>query len=515
MSKRLSMRKIKEILRLKWDLGLSNRDIANSIQISPSTVGDCIKRVARAKLEWPLLPVMEDEQLEQLLYEPIRNKAPAASHDIDWVRINLELKRKGVTRELLWYEYKQEQPEGISYSRFCDLYKAWQQNIDCCMRQNYKLGEYLLVDYAGLTIPVVVNIDTEETIDAQIFVATLGASNYTYVEATASQSLPDWIGSHTRAFNYFGGVAEILVPDNLKSGVHKAHRYEPDLNPTYADMADHYGIAVIPTRVAAPRDKAKAEQAVQHIERRILAKLRNRIFFSLYELNEVIKPLLEEVNNKPFQKLPGSRKSQFETLEKATLKALPKESYVFSEWKKAKPGIDYHVVLDCHYYSVPYTLIQKKLDIRYTQSTVEIFYRSKRVASHKRSYLKGRSTTILEHMPRSHREHAKWTPNKIIAWAKKNGEFTAQLAEQIIASRKHPQQGFRSCLGIIRLGKSYGNERLEKACQRALVIGAYSYKSVQSILKNNLDQIAITSQQVQHHVTEKNHEYVRGGNYFQ
>ncbi len=509
------MKKIKEILRLKWDLGLSNRDIANSIQISPSTVGDCLKRVARAGLMWPLPTDMDDEKLEQMLYSPIRNKTPDGSHDINWSNINLELKRKGVTRELLWHEYKQEHHAGISYSRFCDLYRSWQQTIDYSMRQNYKFGQYLFIDYAGLTIPIVTNVDTGETMDAQIFVATFGASNYTFVEATASQSLPDWVGSHRRAFAYFGGVPEILVPDNLKSGVHKAHRYEPDLNPTYADMADHYGVAVIPTRVAAPRDKAKAEEAVQHVERQILAKLRNRTFFSVYELNEAIKPLLEDINSKPFQKLPGSRKSQFETLEKATLKALPKAPYIFAEWKKAKLGVDYHIALDGHYYSAPYTLIKKKLDVRYTQNTVEVFHKGKRVASHKRSYQKGGSTTLAEHMPKAHQEHAKWTPYRIINWAKQNGESTAKLAVQIIASRKHPQQGFRSCLGIIRLGKSYGNERLEKACQRALAIEAYSYKSVQSILKNNLDQITPSLQQVQHHVTEKNHEYVRGGNYFQ
>ena len=297
--------------------------------------------------------------------------------------------------------------------------------------------------------------------------------------------------------------------------MHKTHRYEPDLNPTYADMADHYGVAVIPARVCKPQDKAKAEQAVQHVERQILAKLRNRKFFSLYELNEAISLLLDQVNSKPFQKLPGSRVSQFETLEKASLKALPATPYVFAEWKKARAGVDYHVVLDGHYYSVPYTLIKKELAVRFTQNTVEVFYKNKRVASHRRSYKKGASTIVAEHMPKAHQEYAKWTPRRIIDWAKKNGKFTGKLAENIIASRKHPEQGFRSCLGIIRLAKHYSNERLEKACQRALVIGAYSYKSVQSILKNNLDQEPLPSQQMQYHVTQKHHEYVRGGNYFQ
>ena len=515
MSLRLSMRKIKEILRLKWELKLSNRSIATSIQVSSSTVSDCICRAIRAKLSWPLAEGMDDEMLEKLLYLPARNKAPEEAHKIDWSYIHQELRRKEVTREILWYEYKQQHTDGISYSRFCSLYKNWQKGIDCCMRQNYKAGQYLFIDYAGVTIPIVTDINTGKTTDAQIFVAAFGASNYIFTEATLSQSLPDWIGSHTRAFTFFGGVPEILVPDNLKSGVHKAHRYEPDLNPTYTDMANHYGVAVIPARVAAPRDKAKVEEAVQHVERQILAKLRSRTFFSLRELNEAIKPLLEELNNKHFQKLPGSRKSQFEAVEQAILKALPVTPYIFAEWKKAKLGIDYHIELDNHYYSVLYTLIKKSLDIRYTQTTVEIFHKGKRVASHQRSYQKASSTTLLEHMPKSHQEHAKWTPHKIINWAQKNGESTGKLAEQIIASRKHPQQGFRSCLGIIRLGKSYGNERLEKACQKALAIGAYSYKSVQSILKNNLDQIIQSSQSVGHHVTEQNHEYVRGGNYFQ
>jgi transposase len=515
MSKRLSMRKIKEVLRLKWDLGLSNREISNSIKVSPSTVGDCLRRVTRAGLSWPLPVDIGEEDLEQKLYSPARSRAPEGSHNINWSNINKELRRKGVTRELLWYEYKQEHPEGINYSRFCDLYRQWQGQVDCCMRQNYKAGQYLFIDYAGLTIPVIVNVDTGETINAQIFVATLGASNYIFAEATASQTLPDWIGSHTRAFTCFGGTTEILIPDNLKSGVHKTHRYEPDLNPTYADMADHYGVAVIPARVCKPQDKAKAEQAVQHVERQILAKLRNRKFFSLYELNEAISLLLDQVNSKPFQKLPGSRVSQFETLEKASLKALPATPYVFAEWKKARAGVDYHVVLDGHYYSVPYTLIKKELAVRFTQNTVEVFYKNKRVASHRRSYKKGASTIVAEHMPKAHQEYAKWTPRRIIDWAKKNGKFTGKLAENIIASRKHPEQGFRSCLGIIRLAKHYSNERLEKACQRALVIGAYSYKSVQSILKNNLDQEPLPSQQMQYHVTQKHHEYVRGGNYFQ
>ena len=513
MSKRISMRKIKEILRLKRDLGLSNKAIARSIGIGATTVGECLRRVERAKLSWPLEENITDEELEKQLYSPPRSNVPVEVLNIDWLYIHQELRRKGVTRELLWLSYKEQHPDGICYSRFCDLYKKWKQEIDCCMRQNHKAGEKLFVDYAGLTIPIIADIDTGEMMEAQIFVATLGASNYTYAEATASQSLPDWIGSHTRAFSYFGGVPEIVVPDNLKSGVHKSHRYEPDLNPTYADMAEHYGVAVIPARVAKPKDKWKVEQAVQHVERRILARLRDRTFFSVGELNDAIKPLLEELNEKGFQKLPGSRKSQFETLEKPTLQPLPAKPYAFAEWKKAKLGLDYHIALDSNYYSAPYTLIQKKLDVRYTVNTVEVFHKSRRVASHRRCYKKNVYITLPEHMPKSHREHAKWTPGKIINWAKETGAATTELIEKMIVSRRHPQQAFRSSIGIIRLASSFTSERLEKACQRALAIGSYNYKSVKSILKNGLDQQPLPSQE-QRHATEQTHEYIRGKDYF-
>lgn len=514
MSKKLSMRKIKEILRLKWDLNCSNREIAASIKVSTSTVSECIKRASKAGLSWPLPNDLDDEKLEQMLYNPPRNRVPAEDADINWSKVCQELKRKGVTRELLWQEYKTLHPRGIGYSQFCDLYRKWQSQVDCSMRQNYKAGEKMFIDYAGLTIPIVVNVDTGETIAAQIFVATLGASNYTYAEATASQSLPDWIGSHVRCFEHFGGVPEVGVPDNLKSGVTKAHLYEPDLNPTYADMAEHYGIAIIPARVASPRDKAKVEQAVQNVERQLLAKFRNGTFFSLSELNEAIRPLLEELNNKPFQKLPGSRKSQFETLEKPLLRPLPESRYVFAEWIKAKAGSDYHISLTGHYYSIPHTFISKELHVRYTQKTVEIFYKNKRIASHIRSFEQGTHTTVTEHMPKNHQKYAEWTPPKIMSWAKNNGEATGKLAEKIIESRKHPYLGYRSCVGIIGLAKNYGQKRLEQACQRALSIGAYSYKSVKSILKNNLDKLQIAIYQ-QHHVTEQQHENIRGGGYFQ
>jgi transposase len=510
MSKRLSMKKIKETLRLKYEMKLTNREISRSMGVSNSTVGECLKRAKAADLNFSMIDTFTEEELQQLLYSPSRNKVPVESSILDFNHIHNELKRKAVTLQLLWDEYKSQYPMGLSYSRYCGVYRDWRSTLDVCMRQTHKAGEKMFVDYAGMTVPI--NIDMEE-IQAQIFVASLGASNYTYTEATLSQALLDWTGSHVRAFNFFGGVPEIVVPDNLKTGITKAHCYEPDLNPAYQELAEHYGVAVIPARVRAPKDKSKVEEAVQNVERQILARLRDRKFFSLYELNKSIKPLLEELNRRPFQKLPGTRLSQFEDLEKSALKPLPTTPYIFAEWKKAVAGIDYHIALVKHYYSVPYKLIKKELDVRYTQSTVEIFYKGQRIASHQRSYYQGRHTTIAEHMPKGHQEYAKWTPDRIINWAHTSGEFTGILAEKIIAGRMHPQQGYRSCLGIMRLGKRYGENRLEAACKRALHIGAYSYKSVESILKNNLDQQPLPTESKQDPISI--HEYVRGKEYFQ
>jgi transposase len=506
------MRKIKEILRLRYELKRSHRDIANSVRLSTSTISECIKRAKEAGLSWPLPADTDDEALEDMLYRKSRRVDPKYK-ELDFVKIHQELKRKNVTLYVLWYEYKGQYPEGLGYSRFCDVYRDWKQTIDVTMRQNYRFGEKLFIDYAGVKLSVVSNIQTGELKEVEIFVAALGASNYTYVEATWTQSLPDWIGSHVRAFKFFGGLAEILVPDNLKSAVTNPHLYEPDLNPTYQDMAQHYGVGVLPTRVRSPRDKAKVEEAVQHIERRILARLRNRTFFSLEEVNQAIRPLLEEVNRQPFQKLPEeSRLSQFEK-EKSSLKPLPANHYVFAEWKKAKAGIDYHIALDGHYYSVPFTLVKKTLDVRYTTSTVEVFNKGKRVASHIRSYKKGRHTTVKEHMPKKHQKYAEWTPERIINWANTKGASVGKLARKIIEKHVHPALGYRSCMGLIRLGEGYG-DRLEKACKRALAINAISYKNVESILRNNLDTQPLpqTTEEVQ--ITAVPHDYVRGDEYY-
>ena len=505
------MRKIREVFRLKFDCGLSNRQIAKSCAIARSTVADYLFRLQQAGLNWPLSHDIDDNQLEQRLY-PALPALPAGQRPVvDWAYIHRQLRHKTVTLMLLWQEYKQIYPQGYQYSQFCNLYRQWAGRIDPVMRQEHRAGEKMFVDYAGQTVGVY-DLQANQMRQAQIFVAVLGASNYTYAEATWSQTLPDWIGSHSRAFGFFNGVPQIVVPDNLKAGVSKACFYEPDINPTYLDMANHYGTAVIPARVKKAKDKAKVEVAVQVVERWILARLRNRQFFSLSQLNEAIAELLVDLNSKPFQKLPGCRKQLFDTLDRPALNPLPAKPYPYAECKKATVNIDYHIEVERHYYSVPYQLIKNKVDVRITQSTIECFYKNKRVASHIRSYQKGRHTTVKEHMPKSHQKWAQWTPDRFIRWAGKVGPHTQTLIETILNSRAHPQQGFRSCLGILRLAKSYGNRRLEAACRRAVIIGATSYRSVESILKHNLDQKPLAQEQAAEPCIE--HTNIRGSQYY-
>lgn len=489
-TKRLTMRKIREILRLKYDCKLTFTQIATSCGIGRTTVSDYLKRFEASPLGWPLPPDIDDIQLEHLLFPSFQlNQSPDRSN-LDWRYIHSELRRKGVTLMLLWQEYKEQHPDGYQYSHFCHLYRMWTGRIDPVMRQVHRAGEKMFVDYAGHTVGI--HDPSSKTIrEAQIFIATLGASNYTYAEATWTQKLPDWIASHCRAYEYIGGVPEVTVPDNLKSGVKNPCFYEPDINPTYLDMAQHYGTAIIPTRVARPKDKAKVEVAVQIVERFILARLRNQTFFNLQQLNEAIFRLLTELNNKPFQKLPGSRQSVFLAVDKPMLSPLPQTPYTFAEWKKARVNVDYHVEVGRHYYSVPHPLIKKQIDVRMTGNTIECFYKNKRVASHIRNDRKGWHTTVKEHMPKSHQKMAEWTPERFIRWAKKIGPQTTQLIMGVLSSRPHPQQGFRSALGILRMGKSYGDHRLEAACKRALIIGSSSYRSVASILKHGLDQKSV------------------------
>ena len=510
-AKRLTMRKIKDVLRLKFETDLSIRRIARSCNVSRPTVTEYLTRFAEADLVWPAAAELDDAALERKLYPPVATLPLLDGTIPDWSQVHRELRRKGVTLALLWHEYKAAHPEGFQYSWFCKQYRAWAGKLDVVMRQEHRAGEKLFVDYAGQTVEVV-DRHTGEVRQAQIFVAVLGASNYTYAEATWTQQLPDWIGSHVRAFEFLDGTSEVVVPDNLRSGVSKVHRYEPDLNPTYQDLGTHYSVAVMPTRARRPRDKAKAEAGVLLVERWILAALRNRTFFSLQELNREIARLLIRLNERPFKKLPGSRRELFEQLDRPALQPLPAQAYEFAEWKKVRVNIDYHIEIEGHYYSVPYQLVRRQLDARYTARTVECFHKGQRVASHSRSLLKGRHTTVAEHMPKSHRQYAEWTPQRLIRWAEKTGPATAGVVQTILARRAHPQQGYRSCLGIMRLGKSFGEDRLEAACRRALKLGSCSYKSIESILRQGLDRQALPEQQQLD--LSIAHDNIRGSDYY-
>jgi transposase len=484
---RLTMRKIREILRLKWEIGMSNRTIARSCRVSHSTVGEYVKRAETAGLRWPLPEELDEEQLYNLLFPRMGQADKQAIPLPDWDKVHLELRKKGVTLRLLWEEYLGQYPAGYSYSQFCDLYRRWAKKLNPTMRIKHEAGEKMFVDYAGQTMEVV-DRETGEVKEVEIFVAVLGASSYMYAEAQWSQNLPNWTGGHVRAFEYFGGVPEVVVPDNLKAGITHPCRYEPGVTLTYQEMAEHYHVAVVPARVRKPRDKAKAEVGVQVVERWVMAPLRKRKFFSLAALNKAIRDRLEEINNREMKHLGKSRRELFETLDRPALKPLPARPYEYAEWKKARVNIDYHVVFEKHYYSVPHDLCRQDVFIRVTERTIEILFKGNRVALHPRSRGKG-FTTTKEHMPPPHQFYHDWSPDRFTRWAKKIGPETEKLVQAVLASRKHPEQSYRSCLGILGLVSKHGQDRLEMACRYALAHDVFSYRGIKNILTNKLDQL--------------------------
>ena len=483
---RLSMRKIRDVLRLSA-AGLSKRQIAASLGIGPTAAGACLRRARETGIGWPLPDDLDDEALERRLYPPAATQATDWRSLPDWPTVHRELRRKGVTLQLVWEEYRAVYPDGYGRSWFCELYRAWEGRLSPTMRQAHVAGEKLFVDYAGTTIDIF-DAATGEVHACQLFVAALGASSMTYAEATFTQTLSDWIGSHTRAFAFFGGVPGMVVSDNLKSGITKACFYEPAVNRAYAEMATHYDTAIVPARPLRPRDKAKVEVAVQVATRWIIAKLRNTKYFSLAELNEGIRDCVTALNDRVSRHLGSSRRALFEAVEQSALKSLPIETYVYAEWKECKAGLDYHVEVEKHYYSVPHALLRETLWARITARAIELFHRGTGVAVHVRSSSNRKHTTVREHMPASHQRYADWTPERIQRQAAEIGPKTAALVELILREKTHPEQGFRATIGILRHAKSFGRERLEAACDRALEIGARSYTSVTSILKNNLDR---------------------------
>jgi transposase len=513
-NRRLPVRKLKEVLRLKYACGLSDREIAQSCGIARSTVGDYLKRARMAGLTWPEAPDLTEAQLEERLFRK-KYVLPTAQRplpDCQYIYNELRRYRKvNLTLTELWLEYKDRHPDGYQYTQFCSIYHDWRGKLDYCMRQEHRAGEKVFVDYCdGLDI---VDRVTGELIPTQLFVAVWGASNYTFAEATLSQTLPDWIGSHVRAFEYFAVIPRVLVPDNLKTGVNEACFYEPELNPTYAEMAEHYGCAVLPARPRKPRDKAAAEVGVLISQRWILAVLRHRTFFSLAELNSAIRECLERLNTRTMRRLGKSRREVFESLDRPAALPLPERAYEYAEWLKARVNFDYHIEVDHHYYSVPFRLLRDKLDVRLTAKTVEAFFKGERVAAHARSHVHGIHSTVKEHMPLEHQQYAEWSPARFIQWAAKIGTATAQLAEKIMMARPYPEQGFRSCMGIIRLGQHYEPQRVEAAAKRALKYNTCSFKSVNAILAAGLDrQLEATQPPRQMSLFE--HANIRGKEYY-
>jgi transposase len=486
-AERLSMRKIRDVLRLTHALGMSRRLVGEATGIGKTAVGEYVRRAAVAGLDWPIPDEIDDAELERRLFPPPDAASSTSRTEPDWSYNHAELKRRGVTLALLWQEYRAEHAQGYAYSWFCERYSDWRNCISPTMRQTHLAGEKLFVDWAGDTMPVF-DPTTGEEYCAHIFVAALGASNYTYAEARWTETLPDWIDAHVNAFAAIGGVSKALVPDNLKAGITKPSRYEPGINRTYQDLADHYGCVVLPARVMKPRDKAKVEVAVQIVQRFVLAKLRHRRFFSLAELNAAIRDCVMAINAKVMRGVGKSRNELLETIERPALNALPTTPYSYAEWKRARVAPDYHIEVADHYYSVPSKLIREMVDARITSATVEIFHKSQRIASHAFSAVRNRHTTITEHMPSAHRRYAEWTPAKMMSEAALIGPAAIALVEAIMKAKPHPEQGFRSCLGIISLVRTYGSERVEAASRRGNDIGATTYGSIKSILLNGLDK---------------------------
>ena len=509
------MRKIHTVLRLHFEAALSRRQIAKSLSISYGTVANYLQRAQSAGLSWPLPQGIGERELTAALFpERADHSTQKRFAEPDFPRVHLELKSVGMTKQLAWEEYRQIHPDdGYSYSQFCHRYMVWLQRQQRSMRQTHIAGEKAFVDYCGPTVPII-NAHTGEFTNAQIFVAVLGASNYTFACASASQKEADWIDAHVKAAEFFGGWSKLTIPDNLKSGVTKTHRYVPVLNASYAQWADHYGTAIIPARPYKPKDKAKAENAVLVVERWILARLRHQTFFSLGQLNTAIAELLIDLNNRPFKKLPGCRRSLFERIEKHTLQPLPKQRYEYQHVRLARVNIDYHIEYDKHYYSVPHMLVKTQVEVRATSHMVNIYAGGKRIACHLRSGQQAGHTTLKEHMPQSHRHQADWTPQRFEQWAGDIGPSTLYVVQTQLYQKRHPEQSFRAVMALLQLAKQYDRVRLERACARAIEIGSPTRTSVQSILKNGIDNLPTNQKENNDDDHLNKHDNLRGAEYF-
>ncbi len=506
----LSMRQLRHLLRLHHG-GVSAREMGRRLGVARSTIQDNLKRAAAAGLAWPLADDLTDEVLEQRLF----GRAGFATGqrrraEPDWAALARELKRPGVTMMILWEEYREINQEGYGYSRFCDLLRGFERRLSPVMRQHHVAGEKAFVDYSGKRIPIV-DPTTGEVHEAEIFVGVLGASNLTYAEATWTQQLPDWTGAHVRMFRFFGGAPKLLVPDNLKSGVNKASFYDPEINRTYGALAAYYSIGILPARPHKPRDKAKVEAGVRFAQTYILGRLRAQTFFSLAECNEAIKIVMQRMNERTMRHLGVSRRELFEKIEREALNPLPVDDWEFAEWRRARVNLDYHIEIHDFLYSVPHALIRAEVEVRVTERIVEVFYRGQRVAVHQRRYMGRKHGTDPDHMPSSHRFLAEWTPDRFRRWAGKIGPNTEALISAVLASRKHPEQGFRTCLGMLRSYRGLDPARVEAVSARALELGVLNCKGVASLLARKLDDAAAKNDPP---VTLFDHANLRGPGYY-
>jgi transposase len=511
-TERLAMHQLREILRQKLVQRRSHREVASAVGVSVGLVSGVMSRVAALGLSAEQIDVLEDTALEEKLYGP-RVTHRTSRPRPDPAEMHLELRRAGVTLQVLHLEYLEKYPDGYRYTSYCDVYREWLAKRSPTMRQTHIAGDKMFVDYSGKR-PRLVHRATGEVTDVELYVAVLGASNYTYVEATFTQQVPDFVASTARALAFYGGVPRAIVPDQLKSAVTLASRYDPGIQRTFADFGRHYRTTILPARPASPRDKAKVEVGVQIAQRWILARIRNDVFHELGELNLRIRELTTELNARTMRLYKASRVELFERLERPILAALPADAFEHGAWKKVMLNVDYHVAFDDHFYSAPHALIQEELWVRATTTSVEIFHHGTRVASHVRSHEKFKHTTVMAHMPTAHQKHAEWTPTRILGWARTVGPMTENLVQAILTERRHPEHGYRSCLGLFRLAKRYGNERTEAACARALTVSARSYRHVESILKHGFDRapaLDTESSATNDHVV---HENVRGRDYY-
>lgn len=509
---RLPMRKTREILRLRWEQGRSVRETAASVGASTGVVDKAVGRARKAGLTWAAVCALSDDELESRLYGRGAPVPGAERPQPDPLYLHAELRKPGVTLELLHLEYLEEHPDGYRYTAFCDVYRRWMAKKPVYMRQTHRAGEKVFVDYSGKK-PRIVEPATGEVVEVELFVAVHGASNYTYCEATRTQRIEDWLASHVRAVEFFGGVSEMYVPDQLRSAVREPCRYEPGISRSYAEWARHYDTAVVPARPYKPRDKAKVEVGVQIAQRWVLARLRHQTFFSLEELNARIRELVIELNARPMRTYGGqSRHELFVRLDKPLLRPLPDCAFEISEWGECRVNRDYHVEIYRHYYSAPHTLVTEVLEARATQHTVELFFRGKRIASHIRDDTPFKHTTDRAHMPPQHRHHADCF-GSVLAWAQTVGPFAAAMVERIVEANAVREQGWRSARGLQRVGEKYGAERTEAACQRALRCGARSYKPVERILRLRRDQQPLDSD-APTQISGIAHENVRGPGYY-